>query len=156
MDFDGDGSADLVSADPQVVLKHTYTAPGLYVAQLTATDNEGSTHTAQVVVEVVNATSVDAMLIALWDGMNSALVAGDKATALSFLTPGAQDKYGPVFDLLLSEMPGIVASYSALQRVAVSTDMGEYALNRTIDGRNRLFLIYFLRDYDGLWRLDAM
>jgi len=53
-------------------------------------------------------------------------------------------------------MPEIIASYSPLQRVSVQADIGEYAINRTINGQNRLFLVYFLKDADGVWRLDAM
>ena len=53
-------------------------------------------------------------------------------------------------------MPDIVASFSPLQRVSLSPAIGEYAVNRTIDGRDRIFLIYFLKDADGVWRIDAM
>jgi hypothetical protein len=67
-----------------------------------------------------------------------------------------QAKYGPVFEALLPNMPDIVASYSPLQRVSLAPEIGEYAVSRTIDGRNRIFLIYFLRGSDGVWRIDAM
>ena len=50
----------------------------------------------------------------------------------------------------------IVASFSALQRVSLSDGIGEYAMNRIVDGENRLFLIYFSRNGDGVWRLGAM
>jgi hypothetical protein len=61
-----------------------------------------------------------------------------------------------VFDALLPQMPEIIASYSSLQQVSISSDIGEYAVNRTINGENWIFLIYFLKDADGVWRLDAM
>jgi hypothetical protein len=96
------------------------------------------------------------MFQSIWDSMNAALLAGDKAKALTFLTPGAQRKYGPVFDALLPYMPQIVPSYSPLQRVSVSAEIAEYAVNRTIDGQDWIFLIYFVKDPDGVWRLDAM
>jgi hypothetical protein len=99
---------------------------------------------------------IDAPFKAVWDGMNLALLAGNKATALTFLTTGAQEKYGPVFDVLLPYMPEILASYSPLQRVVVSTDIAEYAINRLINGENRIFLIYFFKDVDGTWRIAAM
>jgi hypothetical protein len=99
---------------------------------------------------------MDAMFTTMWNGMNSALVAGDKEMALGYLTPSAQEKYGPVFEVLLPYMPEIVASYSSLQRVSLSSSVGEYAITRTIDGRNRVFLIYFIKEFDGVWRLAAM
>jgi hypothetical protein len=79
-----------------------------------------------------------------------------ECTALSYLTPGAQVKYGPVFDALLPHMAEIVASYSPLQQVMVSENLGEYAVTRTINGKIYLFLLYFLKDENGVWKLEAM
>jgi enamine deaminase RidA (YjgF/YER057c/UK114 family) len=99
---------------------------------------------------------VDVPFVSVWNGMNAALLAGNKAAALSFLTFGAQAKYGPVFDALLPHMAGIIASYSPLQRVSVSENVGEYAIIRTLDGANHLFLVYFVKSAEGVWKLDAM
>ncbi len=99
---------------------------------------------------------MDARFQALWNGMNSALIAGDKETALTFLTAGAQQTYGPVFDVLLPYMRGIIASFSPLQPVSTSANIGEYAVNRILGGEDRIFLIYFLKGPDGVWHLDAM
>ena len=33
--------------------------------------------------------------------------------------------------------------------------MGEYAINPVIDGVNRVFLIYFVQDVDGVWRIGV-
>ncbi|MBM4259317.1 MAG: hypothetical protein FJ147_25885 [Deltaproteobacteria bacterium] len=111
---------------------------------------------AQVAVVVQDAAVMDQVFTTTWDGMNAALLAGDKATALTFLTASAQVKYGPVFDVLLPHMAEIVASYSPPQRFLVSTNIAEYAINRVIDGENRLFLISFVKDASGAWRIDGM
>ena len=50
----------------------------------------------------------------------------------------------------------IVGTFSAPQRVTVADGIGEYAVNRTINGENRLFLVYFGRNGDGVWRLGSM
>lgn len=56
----------------------------------------------------------------------------------------------------MQNMVAIVGSYSAPQLASVSNDIGEYVVNRTINGVNQVFFIYFLRDTDGVWRLDTM
>ncbi len=99
---------------------------------------------------------MDQKFTALWSSLNDALKAKDIAKALKYLNAQAQAKYGPVFTALLPHMPEIIASYSPPQRVSITSDIGEYAVNRTINGENKIFLIYFLRDADGVWRLDAM
>jgi len=38
----------------------------------------------------------------------------------------------------------------------IRDDVAEYAVNRTIDDERYLFLVYFLRGVDGVWRLDSM
>jgi hypothetical protein len=75
-------------------------------------------------------------------------------TAMRYLD--ASRKIRPVFDALLSNMPQIVGSFSAPQSVSLADGIGEYAINRVINGENRLFLIYFGRNGDGVWRLGSM
>jgi hypothetical protein len=75
---------------------------------------------------------------------------------MQYLNVQAREKYGPVFDALLPDMGQILGSFSDLQTMTVDSAVGEYAINRTIDGVNRIFLIYFLRDGDGVWRVDSM
>ena len=38
----------------------------------------------------------------------------------------------------------------------INTEFSEYAINRTIDGVDRIFLIYFIKDESGSWKLDSM
>ena len=72
------------------------------------------------------------------------------------LDASAQQRYGPVFDVLLPTMSQIVGTFSDLQSVSLSDGLGEYAINRTINGENRIFFIYFGRNSDGVWRLGSM
>jgi hypothetical protein len=53
-------------------------------------------------------------------------------------------------------MAGIVASYSALNRMSLSPGLAEYWVSREINGETRILLIYFVRDADGVWRLESM
>jgi hypothetical protein len=150
--FDTSGPFDL-PADARLSLSLNYPA-GTFTARISAS---GATATAErrFVIESIDPAALDRQLRAIWAGMNEALLAGDRDRALSYLSDSAREKYAPVFDRLLPNMPAIIASYSPLQSVTLSPEIGEYAINRTIDGVNRLFLIYFARD-QGSWRLDAM
>jgi len=155
-DYDGNGVIDFTTSDPNAPIEYTYTTPGVYQAKLIITDNQNLSHTQTLVIVVYDAVQMDQKFTAIWSGMNDALIAKDVTKALSYLNAQAKTKYGPVFNALLSNMPEIIASYSPLQRVSISSDIGEYAINRTVDGVNRIFFIYFLRDPDGVWRIDAM
>ncbi|MBL0037926.1 MAG: hypothetical protein IPP36_03970 [Nitrosomonadales bacterium] len=112
--------------------------PGTYIVNVMATDALES-HSQTVAITVWDPVQMDNLFNAVWTGMNNALIAGDKAKALTYLNANAQAKYGPVFDALLPSMPLIIASYSPLQRLQVYPNIGEYAVNRTIHGVNRIY-----------------
>ncbi|MBI3386971.1 MAG: hypothetical protein HY027_04430 [Deltaproteobacteria bacterium] len=156
IDFNGDGVADFTTANAERALHYVYSAPGTYEVRLSITDSQGQLSVATTDVQVVDPATMDALFQSIWTAMTSALAAGDKEAALGFLTSSAQEKYGPVFEALLANMPSIVASYSPLQRVSLAPEIGEYGVNRTIDGRDRIFLVYFLHGSDGVWRIEAM
>ena len=156
IDFDGDGSVDFTTTDPNALIEHTYSNSGTYQPSVTVIDTQNIPYTATHVVVAQDAQQMDLFFTGMWSGLNQALSAGDKTTALGVLNIAAQSKYGRVFDALLPQMPQIISSYSSLQRVSISENIGEYAVNRMITGQNKIFLIYFLKDADGVWRLDSM
>jgi len=156
MDFDGDGSFEFTDAPPDTVLSGGYSTPGIQIARLQVTDPQGLVTTAEVGILVQDVVAMDVMFKGMWESINTALLASDKAAALSLLTPRAREVFDPVFDALLPHMADVVATFTAFQGVNVTSSYAEYALNATINGENRLFLIYFLKDADGVWRLEAM
>lgn len=156
-DFDGNGTVDYASTDPNAAIAFTYGAPGIYQARIAVTDSQNKVHARTVAVVVNDLAQMEQVFQSIWSGMNGALAAKDKAKALQFLTQQARAKYGPVFDLLLPKMPQIVASISPLQRSRISDGYAEYAVKRPgAGGKVYLYLVYFLRDQDGVWRLDEM
>lgn len=156
VDYNGDGTNDFSTTDANVAFAFTYNTPSAYQAVFDIVDDQGAHHIAKAQVVVNNAAQMDVLFNSVWDGMKSALVANDKTGALQYLNIQAQAKYAKVFEMLAPDMPRIVSSFSPLQRVQILERIGEYAINRTIDGVNRVFFIYFLQDSDGIWRLDSM
>ena len=144
------------NTDPNALFAFTYTQPGTYQASVTVTDSAGNVYAQAFAIQVQDPVQIDQMFRAIWSGMNDALLAGDKEKALSYLSIPTRSRYAPVFDSLLPYFPQIIASYSPLQRMGVSTGIAEYAINRTLDGVNRLFLVYFQQDTDGIWHIDTM
>ena len=156
LDADGDGVVDGTGTDIAIPLEYTYTAPGVYRPRVTLVDSAGKTNHQTLTVLVQDPARVDAFFTMLWSGMNSALTRGNVAQAAGYLNQSAKRKYTPVFAALKPNFPQIVASYSPLQRLSVSETIGEYAIQRAANGQNRVYLIYFLKDTDGVWRVDEM
>ena len=76
--------------------------------------------------------------------------------AMQALTALAQVKYGPIFDALMPYFPAIVSTWSLPQPSTITRDYAEYGINKTINGVNRIFLITFVLDSDGVWRMEAL
>jgi hypothetical protein len=116
----------------------------------------GFVYTHKTVIDVRDRAQMDQMFRTLWSGFNDAAASGNKAAAMNYLTSAGKDKYGPVLDTLLPFMPEIVASYSPLVQVSITRGLAEYAVTRLDGGTKRLYLINFLRDANGIWRIDGM
>lgn len=155
-DFDGDGTADLTTTDPNALLQYTYAVPAMYRPIITVTGSDGATHSLKLAVAVMDTQKIDELFATIWDGMNNALRSGDIPMAVKHLNESAKRKYQPVFEVLKPDMIQIINSYSSLRRASISEDVGEYAVVRSLNGQNHLYLIYFLKDADGVWRLDGM
>ena len=152
-DYSGTGS--LAFVDPKT-LSSSYTTSGIYQAAFVITDNTGASYQQTVLITVQDTTQIDHMLQTAWSEFTIALGAQSTTLALQYFNTAAQDKYRPVFSALQPNLPQIVASFSAPQPMSVSGEVGEYVVSRTINGVNQNFFIYFVRDADGVWRLDSM
>jgi hypothetical protein len=155
-DFNGDGSIDQTVTNPASEMKFSYPASGIYNARFKVLEAQGLEVEKTVPVIVQDAAELDQACRAAWAGFVGALAGGNRTSALTYLSTGARERYSPVFDALAPQLGQIVGDFSVLQKVTTTSGLGEYAVNRTIDGVNRIFLIYFLQSEDGLWRIDGM
>jgi len=156
LDVNGNGTVvQTLIAEPWTTAA-TYSGSGRINTVVRVTDTSGAIYTQTIPIVLTNQALLDQTLRAVWTGMKTALTSGDKTRAMQYLDVAAQQRYGPVFDILLPTMPQIAATFSDIQSVALSGRIGEYAINRTINGENRIFFIYFGRNGDGVWRLGSM
>jgi hypothetical protein len=156
MDYDGDGTDEVVTTDPNVVLQTTYSTAGLYVPRLRITDVDGHVSHASSVVAAQDPTAMDAMFIGLWNEMLLRLADGDRSGAEAFLDAGARAKYGPVFATLGSQISSIVATFPPIRGRAIGDRLAEYFVRRVANGEGRVSFVYFVLDRDGVWRISAM
>jgi hypothetical protein len=157
IDYDDDGLVDASITDlTNPVFEYTYINPGTYLVSIVGFDNLGNPHNQSLGIIVQDGAAIDAVIQAGWQNITAGLSANNITQALNELTPSAQEKYAPVFSALQGNLPAILASFSNLQVVDINTDYAEYAINRTIDEVDRVFLVYFVKDENGAWKLDAM
>ncbi|MDD3516992.1 MAG: Ig-like domain-containing protein [Chromatiales bacterium] len=156
IDFDGDGVADDDLFDLEDIFEYTFEQPGIHRVSMTIRMASGDTHHVDTAILVVDPVRLDTMLRELWDEMNQALIDGDTARALEFVSYRSRARYEPIFEALKEHFADIVASYSEPITVTLSPGMAEYAINRIIDGEDYIFLIYLMKDAWGVWRVTEM
>ena len=151
LDFDGNGTIDFSSSKFENV-SYTYTKEQLYYPTLTVTDEQGSRHTSSALVNVFPIPDFQGK----WNGMKAALAKGDIEGALLYISDGAKEKYRRVFNDLIPDLAAISSQLKEVVLVSLDGDLAECATNRFQGGKDYLYLIYFIRDNDGLWKIDAM
>jgi hypothetical protein len=152
----GTGVADGSMFDGETLVKLTFTAAGVYTPTVTVTDTAANTYTQTAAIMVQDKAALDQMLKAVWGDFMNSLATGNKDVAMRKLGGPAQAKYGPVFDVLGPHLGDILASWSAPTVASRDGGVAELGINRIVSGVQRLFLIYMIQGYDGIWRIDAL
>ena len=153
LDADGNGTTDHDASSfdqPQA----TYAAPGLYLARLRATDEQGTVRTAAVLIPVLDPVQVKAQLQTTWTGLKAALREGNIPAALSFMHTRARERYELTFRSIppekLQEIDRILAEAVPVE---IGPNGAEYEIRRLRNGEMIGFPLWFRRDADGLWRV---
>ena len=145
------------ASGPDNSYSYKYDVPGVYLAQVTMHAADGRSDTQQIAIAVTDLDEEDTRFNAIWDAMNGAMLRGDVEAAKGYLTSGARKRYGPVLATLQPVYRSIYDSFSPLMRSRVDDGLAEYALVRPdARGVRQVYLIYFVQDTDGVWRLDSM
>ena len=163
LDFDGNGATDQFITFEQILagalknpIKHDYAEPGLYLPKITILDKNNVSRTEELAVSVQSKAQINQIIKGVWDGMNTALAAGNHGLAMNYLTGTGQQGYGKIFYQLLPYMKSIISGYSNLEPVDTGLTYGEHAVSEVVDGTSRIFLIQFMQDYNGVWRVEGM
>ena len=156
IDANGDGTFDQTLTAAPWSSTVTYGGSGKVDLTLRVTFGDGVIVSSRYPIVIDDRAFRDQQLRAVWSGMTTALAGGDKAGALRYMDASLQQRYAPAIDVLLPSMATIVGSFSDPHTMTLTNELGEYAVTRLIDGEQRVFLIYFGRNGDGLWRIGSM
>ena len=154
VDYDGDGMPEVVAGERPSKLAHTYSQPGQYAITVRGIREDGSVVVAVTRVIVHSWPVMDALLRATWNRFAGALSRGDVDAAVRELEPAARGKYEKVLRSASVALPGYAASLTGIDPVWIHGDAARYLLRRLQNGRTVGYHVYFVRDGDGVWRLQ--
>ena len=149
--------------DTILQFKRRITKPGLYfitVDDLERLDN-GTTipHSDTISILVESLQQFDAKLQGKWGGMKNKLGAKNAADALKNISANSRELYGQIYTDLADKLPTIIANMQEIQLIYVHENVSKYRIRRVqnIDGENVTitYYIYFVKDADGIWRIES-
>jgi hypothetical protein len=135
-------------------LTFTYDRPGLYFPTVTLTDPAGTIDRVSVLVDVVDRVAFDARLRARWTALKDALRAGDLARALDAVAIPARDHYRELLSALTVPLSAIDQVLTDIELVDADEFQAEYQMLRDDNGERLSYYVRFVKDQDGLWRLE--
>lgn len=155
LDVDGDGRPDFTLpnfAAPPHQVTYTYLTEGLYIATIVVRDQAGQSRSTRVPINVLPMPD----LPPVWDAFRAALARGDVDGAAGFVALEARERYRRVFSDLQADLPSIAAAMAAITPAVITPEYATASCTRIRDGVSEAFLIHFLRDGDGVWRIASM
>lgn len=152
--FDGAGPF-VVTPGGTSALTVTY-PEGVFTPTIAVSGGAAGSFSRSFVIEVDSIASIDARLQALWSEIRNALAAGDIERALKYFAPGARQRYRAVLGDIASALPATFASFPPISPTAVVNGDAEYFVALVRNGRKYGYFLYFVRDGEGIWRLQSM
>ncbi len=129
------------------------TAPGLYI--ITAEiQHEGDTYTDTIAILVMDEATLDELLRAKWNEMKNALIGGDIEPATELISEISRNMFEYNFNLMSDYLPEIVSGFQDITLVRVGDSFAEYEMWAEQGGETTSFVIFFVKDSDGIWRIQ--
>ncbi|MDT8271703.1 MAG: carboxypeptidase regulatory-like domain-containing protein [Desulfomonilia bacterium] len=125
---------------------------GIYF--ITAHVIDGEVYTDTIGVVVLNAFDIDELIQAKWRAMKEHLDRAEIAGAMECFSPRSRQMFEQNFTLMQEHLPDIVASMGDIRMVGVSDGVAEYEMWAEQGGESSSFLVRFIMDSDGLWKID--
>jgi hypothetical protein len=130
------------------------TAEGIYSFTAEVTDDQNNTYMDTVEVVVQNKAAMDALLKAKWEGMKGAMIAADVHTAASYFITGKQEQYAGIFAALGGSLSQIAQNMQTISMIYVLKDVAKFRIRRLETEGEITYYIYFVKDENGLWKIQ--
>jgi hypothetical protein len=154
MELDGNGDGTIDFSGPTLDgVTVTFAEPGLYYPNVRFTDMSSALYTATGIVQILDINQLDVLLQSKWNAMKNALRTGDTATAASYIVKAKQSFYQNIFNNLTISFSAIDQYLPNLTFVEQWHTAVEYLMTRTEGPDQITYMVLFVLDDDGVWRI---
>lgn len=98
--------------------------------------------------------TLEGQLSNTWNNMRQALKVRNIEGALTYFTESTRDSFRSQFTAMKKDLPEIAKEMGEARLVKVEEDsFAECDIRRVENGETYSFMLQFVRDYDGMWRI---
>lgn len=151
----GGGVLDTSQSDSHTIGLLSFATAGLYLPTVTINYGEGLTYSQTVAITVLDAADTDRTFQGVIQDFTLALESRNKALAMRQLSTELQSQFEPTIDALLPTMSQIIPTIKGYGPITLDTSFATYAVKRVTGGIAKIFLLDFLQESDGVWRIDS-
>ena len=130
------------------------TAEGIYFFTASTTGPDGNTYQDSIAIGASNTTVLDNIMRSRWTAMTDSLLAGDSATALTYISPATRAIYLQMFTALSTQLPTITATQRGFNFLSISNGQAKYELITIENGKTYSYEVIFATDAYGLWKIQ--
>jgi hypothetical protein len=128
---------------------------GIYYFTASIKDSNNIPYQDTIAIHVLSETELDALLRSKWEGMKWALSQGKIGDALKHITKASRNEYSEIFELLAPQLPTLASAMREISLVGIAGNVAEYYIKRFQRGTDISYFLYFIKDEDGIWRLNS-
>lgn len=156
VDFDGNGNTDYTGAAAGDLPLFTYPAPGAYTAtaNLSFVGHPSTSVTHRVIV--VALADQRTAICSTYAHLRARLSAQDATGAGYALAERLKTRLTPLFTALGVRMPSVAANLGTLADGLIGFDAADITAVRDLTSEVRGYPVHFVRDANGVWRIDSM
>ena len=137
---------------------HTYNTQGLYTVNATITFTSGPPQTASAMVMAMTVAEQRNNLCSLYAYMRAQMAANQVANAVQVFSGDAATKFQPFFQAMNTnnELVGVASQLGTLAAGTIGLDSSDLLTVRDVSGQLLGYPVHFVRDANGVWRINAM
>ncbi|NTV14493.1 MAG: tandem-95 repeat protein [Desulfobulbaceae bacterium] len=135
-----------------------FNVPGVYSIGYETFSPQGQVVSGEVMVNVLDRNTLDALLRSKWENIKAAWVAQDIEGGLGCLAESSQEKFRRILNGIIEKLPGIINDMQDIELIYGTGRYAKFRINRLQDiggtTVNLTYYLYFIKDQSGIWKVD--
>jgi len=130
------------------------TTEGQYFFTVTVIGPDHNQYQDAIAISALDTTEIDAEINSVWDGMKNAFTVNDVTKAVNYCLDSSKERYTTIFSAVGNDLPQIAQDMQDIKLIYLQDNIAKYRIKRIEDVGEISYYIYFVKDNNGLWKIQ--